>query len=188
MKNQMILIETTTGGEKAVSVGRVAEMKLDSILRRKVQGEAVGEYETFTAKELNLSLFLDNTLTVRIEPAENVKYTPSVCFEQEGGSSMHEPVSDPDILEGAKHLFSIHHSPTVIITGYEKDDYPFRISTEQLFEDWKNAGFPVVWKRSDNMSEEKEFEKSCGNCKLQLNCPSDADDADSCEDYTYCEW
>ena len=38
------------------------------------------------------------------------------------------------------------------------------------------------------MSEEKEVEKSCGNCKLQLNCPSDADDADECKYYEYCEW
>jgi len=41
------------------------------------------------------------------------------------------------------------------------------------------------------MLEEKEKEvevKSCGNCKLQLNCPSDANTADECEDYTYYEW
>jgi len=146
MRNHMILIETREDGKKTVSVGKVAEERLDIIRQLQVRGEEVGQYEVFDA-DVNAFFDIGKKNSICIKPAERREHTYSVCFRQEKGDSMHPTVLNPDILEGAKHLFSVYHSPTVTIFGDKGDDYPFRVSTEQLFEDWKEAGFPILWKR-----------------------------------------
>ena len=146
MKNHMVLIETNNQGKTTVSIGLTAEMRLNRIRMEEVRGEYTsGKYDVFDA-DVNARLYLEE-LTVKIKPAERNAYDPCVCFEQDGGNSRTTITPPNHIIEGARHLFSLYPCPTVSIYGWEKDDYPFRVPTEQLFQDWADAGFPILWER-----------------------------------------